>query len=50
MNHVFIAGQCIHCGCDDHDPESIEACPVPDGPDRQAEWTFGPDGSDEIPD
>lgn len=40
-NHVFIAGSCTRCGCDDHDREADVAClvDVNDG----AAWSFGPD-------
>lgn len=47
--HVFVAGRCIHCWCDDHSlpapgellSEDMKACPY-DLPDRITLWAFGP--------
>lgn len=55
LQHVFIAGRCTHCGCDDHSlPEPGEQlatweqpCPVA-GPERRTQWTFGPDERTEV--
>lgn len=54
-DHVFIAGRCTHCGCDDHSLPDVgedlaeweKPCPVV-GPERKTAWSFGPDGSDEV--
>ncbi|MFB7890316.1 hypothetical protein ACFCZ3_19920 [Cellulosimicrobium cellulans] len=41
-NHVFIAGSCTRCGCDDHDDEADVPCLV--DVDEPGAWSFGPDG------
>lgn len=55
MDHVYIAGRCTHCGCDNHSlpdrgedlAEWEKPCPVT-GPERKTVWSFGPDGNDEV--